>query len=357
MVVVNEACPSRMSRPAGFVVFNVAHTGCPSVRRQPPSESKMNPSVLDGLATAACLPFTALADELEALLRDDAVHVPPRLVQALPLGGSLFVMPAHDAFTAIAKVISFTPGAAARGQPTIQGDVLVFDVERGDRVLMLDGPTVTARRTAAVTLAAWRRLAPARDGPIGGAAGGPMLIVGAGVQGWAHLEAFAEAGALPPGERVHVASRGTARGDALVRRARDLGFEAQRVDHADAVAARCRLVVCATPATATVLRGPVHDEAFVAAVGAFTPSMAEIDPALCRRFADSGRLVLDASDARHEAGDLLQANIDTAPLACLGEVVRGQRTVAGRGPLLFKSCGWAGWDLAAARLARRRMGV
>ncbi|WP_415163034.1 hypothetical protein [Ottowia sp.] len=24
-----------------------------------------------------------------------------------------------------------------------------------------------------------------------------------------------------------------------------------------------------------------------------------------------------------------------------------------RGPVLFKSCGWAGWDLAAARLAMR----
>jgi 1-piperideine-2-carboxylate/1-pyrroline-2-carboxylate reductase [NAD(P)H] len=25
-----------------------------------------------------------------------------------------------------------------------------------------------------------------------------------------------------------------------------------------------------------------------------------------------------------------------------------------RGPVLFKSCGWAGWDLAAARLAVRQ---
>lgn len=317
----------------------------------------MNPSVLDGPATAACLPFAALADELDALMRDDAVHVPPRLVQGLPSGGSLFVMPAHDVRTAIAKIISFTPGAAAQGRPTIQGDVLVLDVERGDRVLMLDGPTVTARRTAAVTLAAWRRLAPARGGAVGGATGGPMLIVGAGVQGRAHLEAFAEAGALAPGKRVHVASRGTARGDALVRHAQDLGFDAQRVDQADAVAAGCRVIVCATPASGIVLRGPCRDDAFVAAVGAFTPSMAEIDPALCRRFAASGRLVLDAPDARHEAGDLLQAGIETDSLVCLADVVRGQRTVSGLGPLLFKSCGWAGWDLAAARLARCRMGV
>ena len=50
-----------------------------------------------------------------------------------------------------------------------------FDAVDGRRIGLLDGPTVTARRTAAVSLLAAQRLAPRTDGP--------LLIVGAGVQG------------------------------------------------------------------------------------------------------------------------------------------------------------------------------
>ncbi|MCX7692855.1 MAG: delta(1)-pyrroline-2-carboxylate reductase family protein, partial [Tepidimonas taiwanensis] len=133
------------------------------------------PTALDAAATAATLPYPALADAIEALLRDDTVTVPPRLVQPLPGGGSLFVMPAADAAVAIAKLITFVPDNPAHGRPAIQGDVVVFDARSGARRAVLDGPTVTARRTAAVSLLAARRLAPRPQGP--------LLIVGAGVQG------------------------------------------------------------------------------------------------------------------------------------------------------------------------------
>jgi ornithine cyclodeaminase len=35
----------------------------------------------------------------------------------------------------------------------------------------------------------------------------------------------------------------------------------------------------------------------------------------------------------------------------LREVVLGTASASTRAPILFKSCGWAGWDLAAARVA------
>jgi len=87
-------------------------------------------------------------------------------------------MPANDSRIAITKLITFTPANAGSARPTIQGDVLVFDVAIGQRQLILDGPTVTARRTAAVSLLAAQLLAPNQEGP--------LLIVGAGVQGQAH---------------------------------------------------------------------------------------------------------------------------------------------------------------------------
>jgi 1-piperideine-2-carboxylate/1-pyrroline-2-carboxylate reductase [NAD(P)H] len=99
---------------------------------------------LDPVQTAACLPWAGLVDELALLLQDSSVNVPPRLVQPLGGGASLFVMPAANSRTAITKLITFTPANAGTGRPTIQGDVVVFDIATGQRRLVLDGPTVTA---------------------------------------------------------------------------------------------------------------------------------------------------------------------------------------------------------------------
>jgi ornithine cyclodeaminase len=91
-------------------------------------------------------------------------------------------------------------------------------------------------------------------------------------------------------------------------------------------------------------------DGFVAAVGAFAPDMAEIAAPVCRAVAASGRIVLDTPEAVGEAGDLLQAGIEVKGLSTLRGIVQGG-AMARSGPVLFKNCGWAGWDLAAARLA------
>ncbi len=301
---------------------------------------------LNASETAAALPYLALVAQLEALLADPDVNVPARIVQALPGGGSLFVMPATDAQVAITKLITFIPDNGARGLPTIQGDIVVFDVQTGTRLALLDGPTVTARRTAAVSLLAARRLAPRTDGP--------LLVVGAGVQGRSHIEAFHAGLGL---QEVWVASRSRASADALVLHAQTLGLRARRVDDPNAALADCPLVVSSTPAQQVALRAMPRPDAFVAAVGAFTPRMVEWDAFICRRLAAEGRLVVDTRDADHEAGDLLQAGIDVPALPTLADVVGGTLAWSSyaatrpRGPVFFKSCGWAGWDLAAARCA------
>ena len=297
------------------------------------------PALPDPAQTAARLPYAALAREIALLLADASVRVPPRLVLALPGGASLFLMPAFDARLAITKLITFTPGNAGTARPAIQGDVVVFDVATGERRLILDGPVVTARRTAAVSLLAAQRLAPHPAGP--------LLIVGAGAQGLAHLEAFAEGLGV---REVRVASRSRSSAQQLVDHAKALGMAARVVADADAQLAECPLVVTCTPAERVVLRALPRIDAFIAAVGAFTPAMVELDAALCRHFADHGTVIVDTADAQHEAGDLLQAGLDVTLFADLRAVVMSP-SQARQGPVLFKSCGWAGWDLAAARCA------
>jgi hypothetical protein len=52
-------------------------------------------------------------------------------------------------------------------------------------------------------------------------------------------------------------------------------------------------------------------------------------------------VIVDTDDARHEAGDLLQAGLNVGQFATLRDVVCN--SLAGpKGPVLFKSCGWAG---------------
>lgn len=292
-------------------------------------------------ATAAALPYPELAEAIAALLRDPAVKVPARTVLPLPAGGVLIAMPATDARVAITKLISFVADNGARGLPAIQGDVIVFDARDGRRLALLDGPTVTARRTAAVSLLAAQRLAPRTDGP--------LLVVGAGVQGRAHLEAFASGLGV---KQVRVASRSAASADALVAHARKLGLDAIRVDDADAALADCPLVVSATPAQAASLHATPRDDAFIAAVGAFTPAMLEWAPEVCRHIAARGTLAVDTRDADHEAGDLLQAGLDVTAVPTLADWLDRPRP---SGPVFFKSCGWAGWDLAAARLVATQL--
>ena len=82
-------------------------------------------------------------------------------------------------------------------------------------------------------------------------------------------------------------------------------------------------------------------------VGAFTADAAEIDANTVR----ASRLVVDdPAGARHEAGDLIVAQVDWQHVASLADVLGG--TFDRSGPLLFKSVGCAAWDLAACRTAR-----
>lgn len=293
------------------------------------------------LYTAGLLPYPALARAVAELLADASVTVPARQVLPLPGGGSLFVMPAHDEQVAMTKLITYTPGNAARGLPSIQGDVLVLDVVTGTRQLLLDGPTVTARRTAAVSLLAAQHLATTTEGP--------LLVVGAGVQGRSHLEAFAEGLGV---REVWVASRRSTSAEALAAHARHLGLRARVVTDANAALPHCPLVVSCTPASEVVLSALPGSGQFIAAVGAFTPRMVELSAPLCRHVAEHGKVVVDTADAAHEAGDLLQAGLDVAQLPTLAQALNwGPGAMRPAGPVLFKSCGWAGWDLAAARLA------
>ena len=324
--------------------------------------------ILDAAATAQALPWQALLAALRRTLADQTAglaQVPARQVLALAPQTRWFVMPSWlvpalgdldpNADLAAIKLITWAAGNPALGLPSILGDVLVLRASTGQRLALLDGPTVTARRTAAVTvLAVQTLLGPSLAAQASaGRAAGPLLVIGTGVQALAHVQALVAClgvrevwlrGRTPARSRTFAQALLAVPGLANT-------ITAMPADDLPAALQRCPLVVTATPAQAPCLFGPLRADTLVAAIGAFTPAMIELDPALSRHIANTGRVVLDSADARHEAGDLLAAGVDTSHLPTLADLLAAPQAQQPGGPVLFKSCGHALWDLAAARCA------
>ncbi|MCA7957467.1 ornithine cyclodeaminase [Burkholderia multivorans] len=293
--------------------------------------------VFDAADTAALLDYHTLLATLARTVADYAagkIVSPERLVVPLQAGGVMLSMPssAHD--LAIHKLVNVCPGNAARGLPTILGQVIACDATTGEMRFVLDGPTVTGRRTAAVTALGVQALhGTPRD----------ILLIGTGKQAANHAEAFT---ALFPDARLHV--RGSRAAGAAEFCAAHRAHAPQLVPlDDDAIPDAIDVVVTLTTSRTPVYRDAAREGRLVVGVGAFTADAAEIAADTVRH----SRLVVDdPAGARHEAGDLIGANVDWQQVASLADVLNG--TFARGGPMLFKTVGCAAWDLAACRTAR-----
>ena len=295
----------------------------------------------DAVATAELLSFPELVRAVEqaALEYDQGLIASPERM-ALPCGpgGTMLSMPAVAVDVAIHKLVNVQPANARRDLPTIHGLVSVFETATGRPLCILDGPEVTGRRTAAVSLLAMRLLAhraPRR-----------VLLYGTGVQARHHLRALA---ALHPGCTVWVKGRDPRTTADFCQQARSIHADVQPCD--DGLPADLDVVITLTTSTQ-----PVYDEEAVAGtlvigVGAFRPDMAELG---ARTIAGSQCYADDPPGARHEAGDLLRAGVDWSAVGSLANLIR--RGPQRARPALFKSVGTAAWDLAAARVALARLG-
>lgn len=316
--------------------------------------------ILDADRTAELLPYGVLADAIEQVLRDrraGALRLAERTV--LPLrDGTLLTMPASDDRLTITKLVTVHPGNAAKGLPTIQGEMMVARADDGTRLALLHGATVTMRRTAALSLATVRVLRLGREASV---SRGPLLIFGAGDQARAHAEAFTAEFGVPC---VRIVSRSRERAERLAADLREGGIDAivvATMDPAEAgdplpdevarAVAEASVIVTATTARSPVLRGATQDDAVIVAVGAYRHDMAEISPETIR---DAAVVVVDTLEgARAEAGDLIQA-VDAGAWSwsrarpLLDVLEAPPRTP---GPRVFKSVGHAMFDLAAARVA------
>jgi ornithine cyclodeaminase/1-piperideine-2-carboxylate/1-pyrroline-2-carboxylate reductase [NAD(P)H] len=298
-------------------------------------------SAFDAAATAKLLDFAALIDALRtASLEHDAgkIHAPVRVGVPLPDGGVMLSMPASASDIAIHKLVSVAPANARRNMPTIFGMVTVCDGSTGKPEFILDGPTVTGRRTAALSMLGAKLLSvsPPRA----------MLIVGAGQQARFHALAIA---ALYPSAKLFVKGRSAASESSFVE---TMAREGVAVSPAlGTVPPEADVVITVTTSKTPVYAEGAREGRLVIGVGAFTPDAAEIGPDTVR-----GSLVFvdDLKATQAEAGDLLQADIDWSAVRPLSSAIA--LGVPYDRPVMLKMVGSGAWDLAACRVARAALG-
>lgn len=280
--------------------------------------------------------FDALESALRALSRG-TTSVPPRTVARAP-AGFLGAMPGYLPGAALgAKLVSVFPRNDARDLPSHQALIALFEEETGVPVCVMDGSVVTAVRTGATSAVAARALA--------GPGAGTLAIVGAGVQGRSHLDAFTRA--FEPVD-IRISSRDLRHAEALAR----LDPRARATDTFEEAVRGADIVCCCTDADEPVIaRDWLAPGAHVSSVGVG----AEVDPATVR---DATVFVewRGAAENPPPTGSAELQGIDPSTLAEIGEVLSGDHP--GRRSddelTLYKSTGHAVEDAAAADLIYRR---
>lgn len=296
----------------------------------------------DQARTAQLLDFPSLVEAIAQAALDVAAGTllsPERLVVPIGQGGVMLSMPATAADIGIHKLVNVHPTNAERGLPTIHSSVTVCDAATGKLHCLLDGPEVTGRRTAGVTLLAMRTLlsrAPAN-----------IVLYGTGVQARYHVQAIH---AFYPEATIWVAGRSLASSQAFCQQHQTL--HAALKPCGPDIPAEAEVIILVTTSTQALYDAPPQAGRLVIGVGAFTPSMVEIG---ATTLAGSTLLADDPAGARHEAGDFIQAGIDWEQVHSLADLLQGK--VPQDKPLVFKSVGTAAWDLAAARTALKNLGL
>ena len=229
----------------------------------------------------------------------------PSMVQAIADGhrlapariGDLFLTRAGDTLLNRAawidgmgiglKTVTVMQGNGARGLPSVQGVMVLFDDVTGTPVALIDSALVTYWKTAADSGLGARHLARHDSRQ--------MVIIGAGQVAGSLARVYR---AVFPGlERISIWNRTAATAQALAETLAADGIPAVAAPDLAQAVGQADIVASATMAREPVLRGEwVRPGTHVDLVGAFRADMREADDALLRRariFVDSRDTTLD----------------------------------------------------------------
>ena len=281
----------------------------------------------------------ALEDGFRALSAG-RTNVPPRTSVDAERGGWLGSMPGYGPGLGLGvKLVTVFPQNHSADLPSHQALITLFDPATGSPVAVMDGTRITAIRTAGAAAVSTRRLAR-EDVKV-------LAILGAGVQGHAHLGIFPRVRKF---DEIRIASRTMESARHLAGRdprARAFASYEAAVRGADVIA------MCTHSGTPVIRHEWVAPGAHVTSVG-FAAPHGELDRAL----AEAASLFVESRANAFlppPAGCMELAGMDPDRAAEIGEVLLGTRP--GRRSkdeiTVYKSMGHAVEDLAAAGLVYR----
>ena len=298
----------------------------------------------DQAAVAQALPYPTLIAALARGLQEPIES--PLRSHFEPNGdaSTVLIMPAWKAQQMMGvKLVSIWPGNSALGKSAVSGVYVLISCADGQAQAVLDGTELTLRRTAAAAALAATRLARKSSQTLAilgtGSLSAPLALAHASVMDF---------------KRVLVWGRDAKKAEAVVRSLALQGLQAQASADLQATLAQADVVAAASTATTPFIPADwVRPGTHLGLVGAFTPTMAEAEPALMPRaqvFADNREAVLQ------KGGELLQAiqqglvpasaiEAELAELAAQPERTWRQSEDA---ITVFKSVGFAALDLIAA---------
>ena len=300
----------------------------------------------DQAAVAQALPYPALIEALAAGLQQP-IESPARSVYA-PNGdnSAVLIMPAWKVQEIMGvKLVSIWPGNSARGQSAVSAVYVLISCADGTPIAVLDGTELTLRRTAAAAALSARILARKNSQTLAilgtGSLSVPMAVAHASVLDFKTILVWGR-----DGKKIQ----------AVVDRLALQGITAQASSDLQATLAQADVVSAASTATEPFIRSDwVRPGTHLGLMGAFTPAMAEAEPALMPRaqvFADSREAVLQKGGEVLQAiqqGLMAAADIQ-AELAELAAQPQRAWRASDEAITVFKSVGFASLDLIAAEL-------
>lgn len=289
--------------------------------------------------TAKLLAYPQLVDQIALAateLDQEKIHAPERQAVSFPQGGVMLSMPATATDIGIHKLVNVIPANADRNLPTIQGLVTAYDGQTGAPLFALDGPTVTTRRTAALSMLGLRTLSANRPKHV--------AIMGSGVQASGHAHALAS---LYPGIKLSLIGRNPNKVLAFIRQHSQLDLD---MHAATDVADDIDTVITVTSSSQPIYTLPAKAGRLIIGVGAYKPELAEIS----KQTLEGSVLFTDEpAGARHEAGDFIQAGVNWDSVNSLASALTNPPDLTH--PIVYKTVGCAAWDLAAGRCAYQQI--
>src|SRR6266700_4548062 len=258
------------------------------------------------------------------------VTQPVRQVIAVdPPGGFYGMMPALTPEGLGQKIVTFYPPNAEKDLPTHMATILLNDPQTGAPLAVMDGRLITEMRTAAVSAAATKLLAP-KDAKI-------LAILGSGVQARSHAEALQ---LVRQFEEIRVWSPNKSHAEQF---AKEIGAKVMSAE--DAVRG-ADVVVTVTSSKTPVLKGAwLKPGSHINAIGACRPDWRELDDEAMR----NGVVFVDSRQgAMRESGDVILSGAKI--YAELGEALARKVPPRANETTIFKSLGMAVEDIAAATL-------